>query len=93
MKAFFLKICLADGYADATYLRLVVKSKGNAGHFLFLNYFWRPDGRATGCADPNATRNWCFVEADGVYFYGFSMIVQGFAEATADTICDFYCFN
>ena len=87
-----MKICLADGYADATYLRLVVKSKGNAGHF-FNNYFWRPDGRATGGADPNPTRNWCVVEADGVYFDCFSMIVQGFAEATTDTICDFYCFN
>ena len=56
-------------------------------------YSWRTDGRATGGADPNATRNWCFVEADGVYFYCFSMIVQGFAEATTDTICDFYCSN
>jgi hypothetical protein len=59
----------------------------------FLKYFWRTDGRATGGADPNATRNWCFVEADGVYFYCFSMIVQGFAEATTDTICVFYFFN
>ena len=49
------------------------------------NYIWRTDGRATGGADPNATRNWCFVDADGVYFYFFSMIVQGFAEATTDT--------
>ena len=80
----FLKLCLADGYADATYLRSVLKSKGNAR--LFLKYFWRTDGRATGGAEPNATRNWCFVEADGVYFYCFSMIVQSFAEATTDTI-------
>ena len=28
----FLKFCLADGYADATYIRLVLKSKGNAHH-------------------------------------------------------------
>ena len=82
----FLKLCLADGYADATYLRLVLKSKGNARHFVFLKYFWRTDLRATGGADPNATRNWCFVGADGVYFYCFSMIVHGFAEATTDTI-------
>jgi hypothetical protein len=78
----FLKLCLADGYADATYLRLVLKSKGNARHFK-KKYFWRTDGRATGGADPNATRNWCFVE---VYVYCFSMIVHGFAEATTDTI-------
>ena len=31
----FLRLCLADGYADATYLRLVLKSKGNARHFFF----------------------------------------------------------
>ena len=33
------------------------------------------------------------VEADGVYFSCFSMTVHGFAEATTDTICDFYLFN
>ena len=60
---------------------------------LFFKYFWRTDGRATGGAEPNATRNWCFVEADGVYFYCFSMIVQSFAEATTDTIWVFYFFN
>ena len=49
----FLKLCLADGYADATYLRLVLKSKGKAGHF-FFNYAWRTDGRAGGGADPSA---------------------------------------
>ena len=31
----FLKLGLADGYADATYLRLVLQSKGNARHFFF----------------------------------------------------------
>ena len=30
----FLKICLTDGYADATYVGLVLKSKGNAHHFV-----------------------------------------------------------
>ena len=69
--------------------RLILKSKGNARHF-FFKYFWRTDGRATGGAEPNATRNWCFVEADGVYFYCFSMIVQSFAEATTDTIWVFH---
>ena len=52
----------------------------------FFNYFWRTDGRATGGADPNAIRKWFFVEADGVYFYCFSMIVHSFAKATTDTI-------
>ena len=45
------------------------------------------------CGSQCGSRCWCFVDASGVYFYCFSMIVQGFAEATADTICDFYCFN
>ena len=84
-----MKLCLADGYADATYLRLVLKNKGHAGIFVF----GRTDGRATGGADPNATCNWCYVKADGVYFYCFSMIVHGFAEATTDTICVFYFFT
>ena len=35
----FLKLCLADGYADATYLRLVLKSKGNTRHFVFYIIF------------------------------------------------------
>ena len=58
-----------------------------------FDYFWHTDGRATGGADPNAIRSWCFVEVDGVYFYCFSMIVHGFAEATTDTICVFCLFN
>ena len=33
---------------------------------------------------PIGSHNWCFVEADGVYLYCFSMIVHGFAEATID---------
>ena len=53
-------------------------------------YFWRTDGRATGGAEPNATRNWCVINTDGIYFYCFSMIVQDFAEATTDTIWVFH---
>ena len=60
---------------------------------IFFKHFWRTDGRATGGADPNATRNWCFVEADGVYLSCVSMIVHGFAEATTDKICVFNFFN
>ena len=41
----FLKTCLTDGYADATYVRLVLKSKGKAHHFGFLLIFsLRMDG-------------------------------------------------
>jgi hypothetical protein len=67
-------------------LTISIEKQRKCPPFFFLKYFWRTDGRATGGADPNATRNWCFVEADGVYFYCFSMIVHGFAEATTDTI-------
>ena len=28
-----------------------------------------------------------------VYFYCFSMVVRGFAEATTARICNFYCFS
>ena len=41
----FLKICLTDGYADATYVRLVLKSKVNAHHLFFkLIFSLRMDG-------------------------------------------------
>ena len=60
--------------------------------FVF-NYLLRTDGRATGGAQPNATRNWCFVEVDGVYVYCFEMIVHGFPEASTDTIWVFYFFT
>ena len=51
----FLKLCLADGYADATYLRSVLKSKGNARHFffkVFLAYGWAGYGRRGAQCDP-----------------------------------------
>ena len=51
----FLKLCLADGYADATYLRSVLKSKGNARHFflkVFLAYGWAGYGRRGPQCDP-----------------------------------------
>ena len=67
-------------------LTISIEKQRKRPPFLKKKYFWRTDGRATGGADPKATRNWCFVEADGVYFYCFSMIVQSFAEATTDTI-------
>ena len=45
-----------------------IEKQRKCPHLFFLKYFWRTDGRATGGADPNATRNWRFVETDGVYF-------------------------
>jgi hypothetical protein len=50
----FLKICLTDGYADATYVRLVLKSKGNAHLFfnLFLASGWTGYGRRGSLCDP-----------------------------------------
>ena len=49
-------------------LTISIEKQRKCPPFVFLKYFWRTDERATGGADPNATRNWCFVEADGVYF-------------------------
>ena len=50
-------------------LTISVEKQRKCTPFVFFNYFWRTDGRATGGADPNAIRNWCLVEADGVFFF------------------------
>ena len=89
----FFKFCLAKEMPAMFEIMFGGRICGCYILTMFFYYFWRTDGRATGGADPNAIRNWCFVEADGVYFYCFSMIVDGFAEATTDTICVFYFFN
>ena len=81
----FLKVMFGGRICGCYILTISIEKQMRRPPFL-KKYLWRTDGRATGGADPNATRNWCFVEADGVYFYCFSMIVQSFAEATTDTI-------
>ena len=92
MLAFFEN--MFDGRLCGCYiLTISIEKQRKCPPFFFLKYFWRTDGRATGGADPNATRNWRFVKTDGVYFSCFSMIVHGFAEATTDTIWVFYLFN
>ena len=84
---------MADGYADATYLSLVVKSKGNAGHFGFLITFGARMGELREARIPMRPAIGVLLKPTGYIFTAFSMIVQGFAEATTDTICDFDCFN
>ena len=87
-----LEIILGGRICGCYILTISVEKQRKCSPFCFLNYFSRTDGRATRGADPNAIRNFCFVEADGVYFYCFSMIVHGFAKATTDTICVFLLF-
>ena len=91
MPAFFAFIF--GGLLCGCYIPTIsIEKQRNCPPSFFSKNFWRTDGRATGGADPNATRNWRFVETDGVYFSCFSMIVHGFAEATTDTIWVFFTF-
>ena len=85
MRAFF-EIMFGGRICGCYIPTISIEKQRKCPHLFFLKYFWRTDGRATGGADPNATRNWRFVKTDGVYFSCFSMIVHGFAEATTDTI-------
>ena len=98
----FIKLCLAkkmlafienmsDGRLCGCYiLTISIEKQRKCPRFvlflLFVGYGWAG-------ADFTATRNWCCVGADGVYFYCSTLIVHGFAEGTTDTFCAFYFIN